>query len=413
MKRVAVAAVIIAVLGTGIFFMLSGSSPKSQELPSQDIAPSNTVTDSSPHDEAESGEEASQPSDASGQSEEDFPPGYVPPPERFKVSRSSLDFSSMTPEEKEMVGIEDLIIDYLLGKADIENIKNAAARLREVSNNITDVNGAYNRAGLSYALYYYYCRDELLKAGIECEPLDKVIKDPVSYSYMFHRYPGEKGRLFAAECLYTQQDRRLQEIKDSPFMVLAKICGMNFSDNRDVHYEKMLKDMGLKKGMSVADIGGGLGRLTWIEKKMVGPEGHAYLAEIDYSCEDFIDYVREYQPDFKELGDVEFIKADLDDPKLPGKMDCITFSEVHVLRDEDWKNWGSNYMKLLHEKYLKPGGKVAFYEGLLNSNLMIKAADSAERKQIVCDRLSSAGFKNISFSTIPYHDELWIVVAEI
>ena len=405
MKRIVIIAAVLAVLAAGIFFMLPGSEPQSQ-----DSAAINDVNGSS--QDVSEPDEAAEPSDECMQAEGKMPPGYEPPPERLKLQRPKLDLGKMSKEEKEIVGIENLIIDYLLGKADIENIKKAAEGLREINEKIMADNGAYNRAGYSYALYYDYCAEELAKAGIECEPLDKVIKDPVSYSYMFHRYPGENGRIFAAECIYAQQNKHLREITDSPYMVLSKTCGMNFSDNRDEHYEKMLKDMGLKEGMSVADIGGGLGRLTWIEKKIVGPEGHAYLAEIDYSCEDFIDYVKEYQPDFKELGDVEFIRSVLNDPMLPGKMDFITFSEVHVLRDEDWKKWGSNYMKLLREKYLKPGGKVAFYEGLLDSDMMIKGSSTEERLKIASDRLSSAGYKNISFSTVPLNDTLRIVVAE-
>lgn len=408
MKRVVIIVALLAALAACIYFMLPSSESQSQKP-----AASNAVSDNSSQEanteaaEQNDGEPASDNSQA-----ENDDPRRTPPPERMKVTRPHLDLNEMTPEERKIAGIENLIIDYLLGKAGIDNVKEAATGLREISENISNAGGAYNRAGYSFALYYEFCREELEKAGIKCEPLDNI-EDPISYSYFFHRYPDEKGRLFAVQCIYTQQDRKLQDIEGSPYMVLSKVCGKNFSDNRDKLYLKMLNDLGLKEGMSVADIGGGIGRLTWLEKQIVGPKGHAYLAEIDYSCEDFLDYIREYQPAFKELGEVEFVKANLDDPMLPGKMDCITFSEVHVLRDDDWKNWGHDYMILLREKYLKPGGKVAFYEGNLDSDMMIKGAGTEERMQIATERLTSAGYKNITFSSVPYYRHFRTVIAEI
>ncbi len=407
MKRIVIVVAVLASICACIYFMYPNYKHQSKESPTP-----NVVSASSPQeakiepDEHKEGEPADNTAAVADKERHDGPP------ERMKVTQPVLDFNAMTPEEKDIAEIENLLIDYLLGKADIENIKTASARLREVSKKISTNNWAYHRAGYSFALYYDFCREELSKAGIEIEPLD-AIQDDISYSYMFHRYPGEKGKLFALQCLYTQQDSHLQEVTGSPYMLLQKIFGMNFSDNRDEFYIKMLNDMGLKEGMSVADIGGGLGRLTWIEKKIVGPKGHAYLAEIDYSCEDFIDYVKENQPDFKELGEVEFIKSNFNDPNLPGKMDCITFSEVHVLRDKDWWEWGHDYMKLLREKYLKPGGKVSFYEGLLNSDLVILGKDASERRNIVVERLTSVGYKDVTFSGIEGNDTLWIVIAGI
>ncbi len=89
--------------------------------------------------------------------------------------------------------------------------------------------------------------------------------------------------------------------------------------------EKILAAIGIKPGMTVADVGAGKGYFTFRLAECVGPEGKVYATDIDEKLlESIQDRVQE-----EEIQNIVTILGDKDDPGLPeDQIDIILM--VHV-----------------------------------------------------------------------------------
>jgi ubiquinone/menaquinone biosynthesis C-methylase UbiE len=116
---------------------------------------------------------------------------------------------------------------------------------------------------------------------------------------------------------------------------------------------QLVHDMGLQKGMTVADIGTGIGYMLPVLSRVVGAEGRVIAEDI---FDDFLTAARERAEDQK-LANVAFVKGSETDPNLPeGQVDEALVLDAYHHFDYPDKMLAAIY------KSLKPGGKLVVVE---------------------------------------------------
>ena len=121
-----------------------------------------------------------------------------------------------------------------------------------------------------------------------------------------------------------------------------------------LHIEEVIKIIGLKPGMVIADIGSGSGVFTRpFAKAVAGADGKAIAVDIDAAL---LSYVSE-SAGKQGIKNIETHLAPIDDPKLSGPiLDVAFFHDVfHHIEHRD------QYVKNL-AKYIKPGGRIVLIE---------------------------------------------------
>jgi len=114
--------------------------------------------------------------------------------------------------------------------------------------------------------------------------------------------------------------------------------------------ERVVRELALKPGDRVADLGAGGGYFTFRLADAVGPAGRVYAVDVD---EGMIDYVNG-EAAKRGYGNVEGVLGAYDDPRLPDDgVDLIfTCDTYHHLEDR------SEYFKRA-ARYLRPDGRIA------------------------------------------------------
>ena len=116
---------------------------------------------------------------------------------------------------------------------------------------------------------------------------------------------------------------------------------------------QLLNEMGLKPGMTVADVGTGIGYMLPFLSKRVGPEGRVLAEDIQ---DDFLGMARQ-KAESDGLTNVTFVKGTETDPKLPeGQVDIELVLDVYHHFDYPDKMLAS-----LH-KALRPDGRLVIVE---------------------------------------------------
>jgi ubiquinone/menaquinone biosynthesis C-methylase UbiE len=116
---------------------------------------------------------------------------------------------------------------------------------------------------------------------------------------------------------------------------------------------QLIRDMGLKEGMTVADVGTGVGYMLPFLSRAVGPQGKVIAEDI---FEDFLQGARDRAENLK-LTNVSFVKGTDTDPNLPeGKLDQILVLDVYHHFDFPEKMLAALY------KALKPDGRLVIVE---------------------------------------------------
>jgi ubiquinone/menaquinone biosynthesis C-methylase UbiE len=116
---------------------------------------------------------------------------------------------------------------------------------------------------------------------------------------------------------------------------------------------ELIRAIGLQPGMSVADIGTGVGYMLPFLSRRVGPQGKVYAEDI---FDDFLAAAKQHATDLK-LENVTFIKGTETDPKLPeGSLDIVLALDVYHHFDYPDKMLAAIY------KALKPDGRLAIVE---------------------------------------------------
>lgn len=124
-----------------------------------------------------------------------------------------------------------------------------------------------------------------------------------------------------------------------------RITGLKIDD--------VIQRLGLKPGMTVADIGAGTGVFSRSFAKAVAPDGKVYATDVDQGLVDFIGKKAKQEG----ISNLQGILGKFEDPLLPAKdVDMAFFHDVmhHIEHREA-------YLKTLIS-YLKPTGRIAFIE---------------------------------------------------
>jgi ubiquinone/menaquinone biosynthesis C-methylase UbiE len=115
----------------------------------------------------------------------------------------------------------------------------------------------------------------------------------------------------------------------------------------------LIREMGLQPGMTVADVGTGIGYMLPFLSKRVGPEGHVIAEDI---FDDFLAAARQ-NAESHGLTNVTFVKGSEDSPKLPeGQVDIVLVLDVY-----HHFNYPEKMLAGIHQA-LKPGGKLVVVE---------------------------------------------------
>lgn len=125
--------------------------------------------------------------------------------------------------------------------------------------------------------------------------------------------------------------------------------------NRDQEMRpgQLLNQMGLKPGMTVADVGTGIGYMLPFLSKRVGPEGHVVAEDIQ---DDFLAMARQ-TADNQNLTNVSFVKGTTTDPNLPPDgVDIVLVVDAYHHFDYPEKMLAAIY------KSLRPDGRLVIVE---------------------------------------------------
>lgn len=161
----------------------------------------------------------------------------------------------------------------------------------------------------------------------------------------------------------------------------------------------MLANLGLKRGMSVCDMGCGNGFHSLQIARMVGETGHVYGVDIQPEMLKFLNERAESQ----EIVNVSPILGTFTDPRLPaGKIDLILCVDVyHEFSHPEQMLAGMR-------RALSPGGTVVLVEFRAEDpKVPIKPEHKMTKKQILKE-LPPNGFKLVKeFDELPWQHMMW------
>lgn len=116
---------------------------------------------------------------------------------------------------------------------------------------------------------------------------------------------------------------------------------------------QLMNEMGLRPGMTVADVGTGIGFMLPFLSKRVGADGHVLAEDIE---DDFLAMARQ-SAENQNLANVTFIKGTTTDPKLPdGQVDIELVVDAYHHFD-----YPEKMLAALH-KSLRPDGRLVIVE---------------------------------------------------
>ncbi len=116
---------------------------------------------------------------------------------------------------------------------------------------------------------------------------------------------------------------------------------------------ELIQEMGVQRGMSVADVGTGVGYMLPFLSRAVGRQGRVYAEDI---FDDFLTAAKQ-RVENQKVDNVTFIKGTDTNPSLPeGKLDEVLVLDVYHHFD-----YPEKMLAAIHQS-LKPGGKLVLVE---------------------------------------------------
>jgi len=176
------------------------------------------------------------------------------------------------------------------------------------------------------------------------------------------------------------------------------------SRQREEDCEKMLKNLGVKPGMTVCDMGCGNGFYSLKLAKMVGENGKVLAVDIQPEM------LRLLKARAQEQGieNIELILGDIDDPKLPqGEVDLILCVDVY--------HEFSHPVEMLAgmRQSLKPDGQIALLEFRMEDpNVPIKRLHKMSKKQSVLEYEANGFQLAKEFDGLPWQHMMFFEKAE-
>ncbi len=130
---------------------------------------------------------------------------------------------------------------------------------------------------------------------------------------------------------------------------LRQLFSYELLPGRRLHPEMAAHVAKIAKGSTVADVGAGIGYLSFTLSRAVGGTGTVYAVDIDKSVLEFIDACHAFTPN----DNIRTIHSKPDDAMLPeGSCDVVyLLGTVHCLSQETWRPFMESCRKAL-----KPGG---------------------------------------------------------
>ena len=177
--------------------------------------------------------------------------------------------------------------------------------------------------------------------------------------------------------------------------------------------QELIRQLNIREGGAVADIGCHEGYMTMKLSKVVGGRGKVFAVEVDQSkLNKLKDHLEE-----RKITNVKLVKGDNDNPKLPPQsLDAVVILDTyHEMDDHD---------KILqHIKVaLKPGGRIVICEPIADQRKDKSRSEQEARHELgmnyALDDLTKGGFKiiykngNFVDRTKVKGDWMWIVVAK-
>lgn len=161
-------------------------------------------------------------------------------------------------------------------------------------------------------------------------------------------------------------------------------------DGRDAfdHRDAIVKAVGLKPGMVVADVGAGTGLFTLLFAKEVGPEGKIYAVDI---AENFVKHV-ERQAQSAGLKNVQGVVCQPDNVNLPpNSIDLAYICDVYHHFEFPHKT-----MQSIH-KALKPDGQVILidFRRIEGKSTEWTLSHVRAGQEVFCKEITEAGFQQI------------------
>ena len=148
--------------------------------------------------------------------------------------------------------------------------------------------------------------------------------------------------------------------------------------------ERVVRELSIRPGDRVADLGAGGGYFTFRLADAVGPTGKVYAVDVD---EGMVGYLA---AEVKERGaaNVETILAAYEDPRLPSDgVDLIfTCDTYHHIQDR------SAYFARA-ARYLRPGGRVAILDYSGTKGWFVSWFGHFTKPEVIRDEMEGAGYE--------------------
>ncbi len=174
---------------------------------------------------------------------------------------------------------------------------------------------------------------------------------------------------------------------------------------------EIIQELGIKPGSRVADVGCHEGYMTVKLSARVGTEGKVYAVDVVQSKLDKL----EANITKRNISNVEVIKGDYDNPKLPLMLDAVIILDTyHEMDDHD---------KILQhiKASLKPGGRLVICEPIAEERRNQNREDQERKHELgmnyALEDLQKAGFSIIKKQD-PFvdrskekGDKMWLIVA--
>ncbi len=174
--------------------------------------------------------------------------------------------------------------------------------------------------------------------------------------------------------------------------------------------DELLRQLNLKPGGQVADIGCHEGYMTFKLSAVVGKKGKVYAVDVEQSKLDKLKINQEK----RKITNVSAIKGDHDNPNLPLHLDAVIIVDTyHEMDDHD---------EILQHIWvaLKQGGRLVLCEPIAGERRKMQRADQEKKHELginfALEDLKKAGFTLIKkqdpfVDRTDKGDKMWIIVA--
>lgn len=176
--------------------------------------------------------------------------------------------------------------------------------------------------------------------------------------------------------------------------------------------EELIKQLRIKEGSRVADIGCHEGYMTIKLSKAVTAKGKVYAVDVDQSK---LDLLRSHLEE-RKIDNVNLVKGDYDNPKLPpNTLDAAIILDTYYEMDDHDEI-------LQHVKLsLKKGGRIVLCEPIEETRRRLTRAEQEQKHELginfALEDLKKAGFE-IVYQKDPFADRtevkgdvMWVIVA--